>query len=68
MGAKPQSPVIAMTGLAFEARIAKGAGVLSISGTQPDTPEYSTGAVPITVPMAGPADREHAEPATGGAR
>ena len=37
MGAKPQSPVIAVTGLAFEARIAKGAGVLSISGTQPDT-------------------------------
>ena len=38
------------------------------SGTHPAAPEYSTQAVPITVPMAGPADRNDAHTSTGGAR
>src|SRR3954464_4717749 len=41
-------------------------------GTQSDkrteTPEYSTRAVPIAVPMAGPADRTDNQPVPGGAR
>jgi adenosylhomocysteine nucleosidase len=35
MPPKTRPPVIAVTGLAFEARIAKGPGVLSVLGTQP---------------------------------
>src|SRR3954466_10270647 len=36
MPPKPKFPVIAVTGLAFEARIAKGPGVHSILGTHPE--------------------------------
>ena len=35
MPPKPKFPVIAVTGLAFEARIAKGPGVHSVLGTHP---------------------------------
>ncbi|WP_371821229.1 aromatic-ring hydroxylase C-terminal domain-containing protein [Blastococcus sp. PRF04-17] len=45
-----------------------GRPVSTQSGKQTDTPEYSTQAVPITVPMAMPADRDDTEHATGGAR
>jgi 2,4-dichlorophenol 6-monooxygenase len=38
------------------------------SGKPTDTPEYSTRAVPIAVPMAGPADRTDTQPVPGGVR